>query len=122
MANTPGVTDFPAALDSHTTLVPARDLATTSLVAPGVGATTTTFPVVDTTRFPSAGLFTCQGEHVTYTGKTINSFTGCTRERYTSLGGSIASAHAAGTFVQLLAIAVTHEVQNDAIIALENKV
>jgi microcystin-dependent protein len=121
VANTPGISDFPAGIDSHTTLVPARDLASTTLDAPGVNATDTTFPAVDTTNLPAAGMFTIEGEHVIYTGKTLTSLIGCTRGRFTSLGGAAASPHSAGATINLLVAAITHEVQNDALIATQTK-
>src|SRR5436853_6783458 len=116
---TVGVSSFPTAIDDHTTLLPVRDLTSTTLDAPGVNATDTTFPALDTSHFPSAGYFTIEGEHCTYTGKTLTSFTGCARGQFTALGGSAPAPHAAAATINLLVIAATHEVQNDAIISTQ---
>jgi hypothetical protein len=44
-----------------------------------ITATTTTIVVVDGTSFPNTGTLTIGSEDITYTGKTGNTFTGCTR-------------------------------------------
>jgi len=44
-----------------------------------LAAATTTIPVTDTTFFPVSGYLWLESEIVKYTGKTLTSFTGCTR-------------------------------------------
>jgi len=52
----------------------------------------TTFEVQSTATFASAGFFRCQTEIIKYTGKTTESFTGCTR----GYNESSAASHAQG--------------------------
>lgn len=122
MPDVAGVTNYPASLDTDFTLLPVRDLESTTLDAPGVTSSSTVFPVIDTTGWPSAGFFTIEGEHCSYTGKTLTSYTGCSRGLFQSLGGVAPAAHATAATINLLVIAATHQVQNDAIRAIEAKV
>lgn len=55
---------------------PINDATTTLNGA--VSADDTTITVVSTTGFPSSGVFACEDDKVTYTGKTATTFTGCT--------------------------------------------
>jgi hypothetical protein len=50
----------------------------TSLTA-SMTAVQTSISVIDTTTFPQTGTLLINLEKITYTGKTINTFTGCTR-------------------------------------------
>jgi hypothetical protein len=122
MPDVAGTTNYPASLDTDFTLLPVRDLESTTLNAPGVTSSSTVFPVIDTTGWPSAGFFTIEGEHCSYTGKTLTSYTGCSRGLFQSLGGVAPAAHATAATINLLVIAATHQVQNDAIRAIETKV
>lgn len=115
-----GVTNFPASLDDGITLVEVRDQAQTTLTS-DISDSATTLPVVSTTGFPNSSAVTIAGEHISYTGKTSNSFTGCTRGSFTADGGLAAAPHTSGNAVELLNIAATHRVQNDAIVAVETK-
>lgn len=115
-----GITNFPAALDTSLTLVPQYDAASTITTTTHTNSVTT-FTVADTSRFPSAGIFTIRGEHVVYTGKTATTFTGCTRAQFTADGGAAAASHPTGALVELLTVAAQHRVQNDALIAVEGK-
>lgn len=121
MPDVPGTSSFPTALDSLVSLIEVRDLAVTSVDAPGIDADDTTIPVVSTSRFATTGTITIEGEEITHTGKTGTSFTGCTRQKFTSLGGDTASPHAEGAVVKQRILAATHDVQNDAIIATQTK-
>lgn len=116
-----GVTNFPASLDDASTLIEVRDQAQTTLTS-DISDSAATLPVVNTTSFPTTGVVTIAGEHIKYTGKTSNSFTGCTRGQFASEGGLAAAPHTSGNAVELLNISATHRVQNDAIVALETKV
>lgn len=122
MPDVAGTTNYPASLDTDFTLLPVRDLESTTLDAPGVTSGSTVFPAIDTTGWPSAGFFTIEGEHCSYTSKTLTSYNGCSRGLFQSLGGVAPAAHAAAATINLLVIAATHQVQNDAIRVLEAKV
>lgn len=115
-----GTTSFPAALDTQESLIEVKDLAQTTLTS-DITAVATTLLVVSTTGFPNASAVTIAGEHIRYTGKTSNSFTGCTRGQFTADGGLAAAPHTSGNAVELLNISASHRVQNDAIIAVETK-
>jgi hypothetical protein len=83
---------------------------TTYLTAdPGAGGTT--LAVNDTTYFPTAGTLYVDNELISYTGKTITSFTGCGRaatlSQYTggstrSFTAAAAAVHAIGTGIILV--------------------
>jgi len=74
-----------------------------------VNSSATTIPLVDASRFPTSGVVLIENEVVTYTGKSGNSLTGCTRGasfqlfvggvNKTFTGGSAAS-HSVGNFFQ----------------------
>jgi len=55
-----------------------NESARTTIVG-DLAAATTTIPVTDTTYFPVSGYLWLESEIVKYTGKTLTSFTGCTR-------------------------------------------
>jgi hypothetical protein len=59
-----------------------------------INSTVTTIPVVSTSGFPSTGSIRINGEHISYTGITATTFTGCTRAY---LGD--AAAHSTNTSV-----------------------
>ena len=66
----------------------------TTLTA-GITNADTTIPVVSTAEFLTTGAILIGSELITYTGKTLTSFTGCTRGQY----GSSNSAHLTGAYV-----------------------
>lgn len=115
-----GSTNYPGGLDTLYTLLTPADQARTVLTA-GLTLSDTTLAVVDTTGFPSQGVVTIEGEHITYTGVTGTSFTGCTRGAFVGDGGRSAQSHPNGSAVQQLIIAAYHRVHSDALIALETK-
>lgn len=121
MPDVPGVTNFPATLDTQVSLLEFLDLAWTQLADPAVNETDTVFNSPDTSRFPDTGAFTIEGEHVSYTSKTGTSFLGCTRGRFTGLGGAAPSPHPAGAVIEQLNIAALHRVLVDGLIAAEAK-
>lgn len=51
----------------------------TSLSPQGINSTATTIPVINTSNFPTSGYILINNEKIQYTGKTLTSFTGCTR-------------------------------------------
>ena len=61
----------------------------------GISNSATTIPVVDTSKFLSPGAIIIGSEIIKYTGKTLTSFTGCTRGQF----GSSAAAHLSGVYV-----------------------
>ncbi|MGH9941498.1 MAG: Ig-like domain-containing protein [Pyrinomonadaceae bacterium] len=70
----------------------------TSTVSGELSNTATTIAVVGTNNFPSSGIITINGvETVTYTGKTLSSFTGVTR----GTNGTAAVPHAHGSEIKL---------------------
>lgn len=66
----------------------------TTLTA-GINNSVTTIPVADTTNFIAPGTILIESELISYTGKTLTSFTGCTRGVF----GSSNSAHSSGVYV-----------------------
>lgn len=82
-----------------------------------IAATDTTLIVNDpTTYFPTAGTLMIDSELVSYTGKTSNTFTGCTRaasltyninDSYRTFTGQPASAHLANSTVTLVSTTCT---------------
>ncbi len=96
----PGVVKYPAALDSAASLGEPRNSARTTLSL-AVTSTATTLSVITTTGFSDSGFLSIENEIVTYTGKTLNSFTGVTRGR----DGTVAAAHALGKNVEMRVIA-----------------
>lgn len=51
----------------------------TALSPQAINASVTTIPVINTGNFPSSGYIVINNEKIQYTGKTLTSFTGCTR-------------------------------------------
>lgn len=121
-----GLTNFPDALDSHTSGSPkgfalAVNLLSTQLTA-GINSVVTTIPVVSTTSFPSVGSIVIDDggntvEVIFYTGKTSTSFTGATR----GADGTTASSHLISADVAQVPIAANHNDLAAAIVALETK-
>jgi hypothetical protein len=62
---------------------------TTISIIGGISAGDTTIAVVSTTGFPTMGVVKCQGELITYTGKTGTSFTGCVRGRFNTTAATL---------------------------------
>jgi hypothetical protein len=118
----PAISNFPATLDDVVSLAEFMDLAATTLADPAVTASSTTFNAPDTSRFSATGIFTIEGEHVRYTGKTSTSFTGCTRGVFQTLGGFAPAPHPAGAIIEQLNIAALHAALRDAVIAAETKI
>ena len=75
-----GTLNRTAWLDSplQTTPMGVYSVQSTFLSA-SITSTSTTIVVVDGTSFPNSGTLTIGSEDITYTGKTGNTFTGCTR-------------------------------------------
>jgi hypothetical protein len=78
-------------------------------LASTVNNSVTSIPLVDGSRFPSSGVVLIENEVVTYTGKTGNTLTGCTRGASFQLfaggvnktfTGGVAASHAVGNFFQ----------------------
>lgn len=61
----------------------------------GINNAVTTIPVVSTALFQNTGAIIIGSEVITYTGKTLTSFTGCTRGQF----GSSNSSHLSGAYV-----------------------
>lgn len=113
---TPGTSQYPTALDTNTTLLTTVNNCATTLNG-AVDNSQTTFTVVSTTCFPSAGLFVTETEIVIYTAKTATTFTGLTRGAFSSG----AAAHNNGIAVRRSILAQDHNVLRDAIIATQTK-
>ena len=60
------------------------------------GGTETTVDVTDASAFPTTGAFFVEDEEITYTGKSGNQFTGCTR----GANGTSKTLHTVGTYVE----------------------
>lgn len=115
-AQTPGTSQYPTSLDTNTTLLTTVNNCSTTLNG-AVDNSQTTFTVVSTTCFPTAGLFVTETEVVIYTGKTATTFTGLTRGAFSSG----AAAHNNGIAVRRSILAQDHNVLRDAIIAIQTK-
>ena len=69
----------------------------TSTLASGISAIDTSITLIDATAFPSSGSVTIGNESISYTGKSVNTLTGCTRGN----DGTIAAVYASGVSVQM---------------------
>lgn len=116
MPDVPGTVNFPASLDSATSLIDAANNAATTLTV-AISNSATTLAVASTVDFPASGAISIEDEIIFYTGITSNSFTGCGRGQ----DGTSAAAHASGTAVQGLIVAAHHTTLANAVIALETK-
>ena len=76
-----------------------------STLSADIASGSTTIPLVDASRFPTAGTVLCEGELISYTGVSGNTLTGCTRNATLSFfaagstrnfTGAAAASHAAG--------------------------
>ncbi len=114
---TPGTTNFPASLDTDSTLlVQVNDCS--SLLATTISNSATSLDVVSGTLFPSAGVIRLEDEFLIYTGKSTNTLTGLTRGAFSS----VAAAHTAGVSVKMTLMAAYHNAVKDAVVAVETKV
>ncbi len=116
-----GVSAYPVALDTASELLTAYNNLGTTL-AGAIGATVTTIPVHSTAGFPASDVIVIEGEHITYTGTTATSFTGCTRGAFQAEGGTAAVAHADLAKVELLFTSRHHNALVEAVRALEARV
>ncbi len=110
------VTSFPTALDTSASLVAAVNNTSTNLSSAITNAVTT-IPVDSATAFPSSGVVLIDTEYISYTGKTANTLTGCTR----GFESSSATAHSSGAAVKFVLTAQMWQAIINAIIALETK-
>lgn len=72
--------------DEQLVFAPSTDFSTT--LSSNIVSTDLTVPVASTTGFPSAGYLFIDNEVIQYTGKTSNSFTGCSRGKYATLAST----------------------------------
>jgi hypothetical protein len=84
---------------------PISDL-TTQLEASG---SETTVHVTSATAFPDSGAFFCGDEEITYTGKTSNTFTGCSR----GANSTSKVLHTVGTYCEHNQIRIAVEAPNN---------
>lgn len=114
-----GQTAFPGAVDTLTNLIRVvnKTASLYRVASPGVDANATTIPIdPNTTEAPSDGTCWINGEYVSFTGKTSNSITGCSR----GFDGSTRNAHGAGEVVYFdAAVARQHNVLAEALVAVE---
>ena len=68
-----------------------------------LGASGTTLDVGTTFHFPGSGVLVVESELISYTGTTVNSFTGCSRGEF----GTVATSHPVGTPIRLSKYLVT---------------
>lgn len=113
-----GQTAFPDSVDTDKELLVAVD-GLHGQLAQGLAHDATSAVLVNTTGWPSAGLFVCEDEIISYDGisgntlqNLVRSFTG-TRAR---------KAHKAGVVVKQPGLAAFHNVLKDALIAVETAV
>lgn len=90
-----------------------NNLATS--LSSAINNSVTTIPVSSTTNFPSIGAITIDSERISYTGKTLTTFTGCTR----GFGSTTAASHLSGKPVELTYGAEYHNDLRDEIIAIQ---
>lgn len=117
---TVGTTNFPGALDSHTSASPlgfgeVNNQAYTLSTAAHTNSVTT-ITVASTSAFPSKGYLVIKREIVSYTGKTSTTFTGVTR----GVGGTTAAAFLVGTVVEHVVVAANHNDLAAALVAVES--
>lgn len=106
--------NFPASIDTDTSLYLAVNNTATTVTSP-VGAGDTTINVASTAAFPATGFFTLDLEAISYTGKTATSFTGCGR----GADGTSATSHITGTVAFHQVMAAHHNQLKDATIAVQ---
>ena len=105
--------NWPDTISSDSNLYIAVNNCATYLTA-AVNNSVTSLSVADTTDFPTVGYVTIGSEAIKYTGKTANSFTGCTR----GADGTSAAAHSVNATVFHAVIADHHNVLKDELIAM----
>lgn len=110
-------TTFPTTVDTSTQLYTAVNGVATTLNG-AIDNAVTTITVVDTTNFPSVGYIVIDTEIIKYTGKTLTTFTGCTR----GSDGSSAASHTTAAIVNAYIVADHHNVLMNAIIAVETDI
>lgn len=115
--NTPGTLNYPSSLDTPDSLFRTSDRAK-SYLASTVTASATTIPLASAATFPVSGAIVIGSETIYYTGKSGNSLTGAMR----GASGTIATTHTIGREVRGAIIAQHHDIQSQAIIALQNKI
>lgn len=120
-----GTTNFPASLDTATELIRAVNDAKTTIGVGGASSGATTINVASATGAPADGIAVIVSatddtvrEIVSYTGKTSNTLTGCTR----NLESSGAKTWAAGDIVYFDTLtALSRTVLVNALLAIEAK-
>lgn len=113
---TPGTSQYPASLDTDTTLLVAANGCSTTLNG-AINNSVTSITVNSQTCFPATGVFAISSEYFIYTASTSTTFT-VTRGAF----GSTAISHANGTPVRLSIVAAYHNVHKDAIKATQAKI
>lgn len=116
-AQTPGTPQYPASLNTQSTLLDASNNATTNLNG-GINSSATTITVGATAAFATTGAITIDSEIIIYTGKTSTTFTGCTRGSFSTT----AASHSSGAAVRQNILARHMTARGEAIIALETKI
>lgn len=94
---------------------PVYNNLTTNLSA-GIDAVAATVPVLSTTNFPTSGVISIGTEVISYTGKTSNTFTGCTR----GFDNTTGAAHSQNALVELRWIADHHNTLANEVIRIED--
>lgn len=118
-----GTTNYPSSLDTQSTLVEARNNASTTLTVALPSTTnanpTLTLSVVSTASFPPTGIFRINNELFSYDSKndTNNTFNVIARQ----FESSPLESHSSGDTVSLDITAASNNVKNSAIIAVETK-
>lgn len=113
-----GGTNYPGAIDTATELVRAVNRASSTLTA-AIASGDTSITVVDASKAPSDGVIWIDNEAIAFTGKSGNTFTGCSR----GFDGTAAASHSLGAVVYFDIIpAIAHTATSNAIIAVESKV
>lgn len=115
-AQTPGVTQYPTALDTDTTLLTAVNNCA-GVLSGGVSNSVTSFALVTTSCFPSSGIFVIDSEYVIYTSKTSTTLDGLTRAALSSS----AAAHSSGAQVRMTGHSAYFNSHRDAIKAIQAK-
>lgn len=113
----PGTKNFPTALDDAVSLVEAANNASGLLSANILAGDSTLTLVSGGAAFANTGILWCENEAIGYATKSGNVFSGLTR----GMEITVPVGHAAGALVEQDITALSHTVQNQAIIAVETK-
>src|SRR5690349_10932408 len=106
---------WPTSVADDTVLWLAKNNLYSSLNG-AIDASVTSIVLTDASAFPTAGFLSVDNEVISYTGKSTNTLTGCTR----GADGTVAASHTNGRIAMHRIVAAHHNALKDELIAVEN--